>query len=133
VDFIGVPAGSRQYSQAPVYVDDAPRFEYRGLLVDTARHFLPVPHLLHVIDALSYNKLNLMHWHIVDSCAFPCGSQVYPQLAEKGAWDPTAIFSTADLANVVAYAKARGVRVLPEWDVPGHGDWGSGIPQIMGW
>ena len=77
-------SGARQYSQAPVYVDDAPRFQYRGLLVDTARHFLPVPHLLHVIDSLAYSKLNLLHWHIVDSQSFPCGSDVYPQLAEKG-------------------------------------------------
>jgi hypothetical protein len=70
--------------------------------------------------------------HIVDSQSFPCGSDTYPQLAAKGAYAPAAIYSPADLRTAVAYAKARGVRILPEWDVPGHGAWGAGIPSIMG-
>ena len=132
LDIYGVSPAARVIAQAPILVDDAPRFEYRGLLIDSARHFLPVAAIKRTVDALAYSKLNLLHWHIVDSSAFPCGSRVYPQLAAKGAYDPSAVYSVEDLADVVAYAKARGVRVLPEWDVPGHGKWGAGIPEIMG-
>jgi hexosaminidase len=114
-----------------VFVVDAPRFPYRGLLVDSARHFLPVSQLLHTIDSLAQNHLNVLHWHIVDSSAFPCGSATFPALAAAGAYDPSAVYSVADLRAVVAYGKARGVRVLPEWDVPGHGKWG-GVPGVMG-
>jgi hypothetical protein len=132
VDFFNVPAGVRQISQAPVLVEDAPRYPYRGLLIDTSRHFHPLPQILHVIDGLAYNKMNLLHWHIVDEQSFPCGSKTYPQLAAKGAYAPNAIYSPDDLRTVVQYGKARGIRILPEWDVPGHGAWGAGIPQIMG-
>jgi hypothetical protein len=125
LDVFGVAPTARVISSAPVLVDDAPRFPYRGLLVDSARHFLPVAQLLHTIDALALSKLNVMHWHIVDSSAFPCGSVTYPELAAAGAYDPSAVYSVADLAAVVAYGKSRGVRVLPEWDVPGHGRWGA--------
>ena len=131
LDVFGVDAGTRRISFAPVYVADAPRFAYRGLLIDSARHFLPVAQILHTIDALAYSKLNVLHWHLVDSQAFPCGSATYPALAQRGAYDPAAVYSPDDLRAVAAYGLARGVRVLPEWDVPGHGDW-SGVPNVMG-
>jgi hypothetical protein len=132
VDLFGVAPGVKQISQAPIVIVDEPRFPYRGLLIDTSRHFQPVAQILHVIDGLALSKMNLLHWHIVDSQSFPCGSDTYPQLAAKGAWAPNAVYSPADLRAVVAYAKARGIRILPEWDVPGHGSWGAGIPEIMG-
>jgi hexosaminidase len=127
-----VAPGSRTISQQlPVFIDDRPRFPYRGLLVDSGRHFLPVAQLLHTIDAMAYSKLNVLHWHIVDDTSFPCGSDAYPALAAKGAYDPTAVYTPDDLRAVVAYGLARGVRILPEWDIPGHGDWG-GVPGVMG-
>ena len=132
LDITGVATTTRQISSAPVLVTDAPRFAYRGLLIDTSRHFLPVAHIKHVIDALALCKLNVLHWHVVDSISFPCGSRTHPELAEKGAFDPSAIYSVSDLAAVVAYAKDRGVRILAEWDLPGHGSWGKGIPEMMG-
>jgi hexosaminidase len=131
LDLYGVATTARQISHAPVHVSDAPRFSYRGLLIDSGRHFLPVASIKAVIDAMAYNKLNVLHWHIVDASAFPCGSVAFPELAAQGAYDPSAIYSVEDLADVVAYAKARAVRVLPEWDVPGHGRWGA-VPGIMG-
>ena len=131
LDLYGVATTARQISHAPIHVSDAPRFSYRGLLIDSGRHFLPVASIKAVIDAMAYNKLNVLHWHIVDASAFPCGSVAFPELAAEGAYDPSAIYSVADLADVVAYAKARAVRVLPEWDVPGHGRWGA-VPGIMG-
>jgi hypothetical protein len=131
LDLFGVAAGTRRISFAPILVTDAPRFSYRGLLVDTSRHFLPVSQLLHTIDALAYSKLNVMHWHLVDAQSFPCGSDTYPELAAKGAYDPAAIYSPDDLRAVVSYGLERGVRIVPEWDLPGHGDWG-GVPGVMG-
>jgi hexosaminidase len=100
----------------PIFVKDAPRFGYRGLLVDTGRHFLPVSFLKTVIDGLEMNKLNVLHWHLVDAQSFPCGSSTFPELAEKGAYSyPAAAYSTDDLKALVAYAKERGVRIMPEW------------------
>mmetsp|Transcript_65468 Transcript_65468/g.128503 ORF Transcript_65468/g.128503 Transcript_65468/m.128503 type:complete len:333 (+) Transcript_65468:1-999(+) len=77
-------------------------------------------------------KLNVLHWHLSDSESFPSPSVVYPLLNEKGAWlYPEAAYSVDDLKEVVAYAMERGVRVMPEWDVPGHGSWGFGYPEVM--
>jgi hexosaminidase len=131
LDLFGVDPATRRISFAPVYVTDAPRFAYRGVLIDSSRHFLPVSQILHTIDALAYNKLNVLHWHIVDSISFPCGSDTYPAFAQHAAYDPAAIYSPAQLRAVVAYGLERGVRVLPEWDLPGHGDW-SGVEGMMG-
>ena len=113
-------------------IKDALRFPFRGLLVDSARHFLPVPFLKRILDVMSLGRYNVLHWHLVDSQAFPVRSDLYPELAEKGAYDPLATYSKADLRAVVAYAKSRGVRVMPEFDVPGHGSWGAGRPELMG-
>ena len=119
-------------SNAPVAIDDRPRFGYRGLLIDTGRHFLPVAFIKRVIDGLHASKLNLLHWHLVDSQSFPCGSETFPELAAAGAFAPAAAYAPDDLREIVAYARARGVRVMPEWDVPGHGSWGFGKPEVMG-
>lgn len=94
-------------ANAPISIDDGPRFGYRGLLVDTARHFLPMDHLKHVVDGLSASKLNVMHWHIVDAQSFAYGSTKFPQLAEKGAYSSQAIFSPAAIADLVQYAKSE--------------------------
>ena len=115
----------------PVAIEDRPRFGYRGLLVDTGRHFLPLSFLKHVVDGLAANKLNVMHWHIVDFQSWPCNSSTFPALAGKGAYSPAAVFSPADMRELVAYAKARGVRVMPEWDVPGHSAIGYAFPELM--
>eukprot|EP00658_Telonema_sp_P-2_P012592 TRINITY_DN14793_c0_g1_i4.p1 TRINITY_DN14793_c0_g1~~TRINITY_DN14793_c0_g1_i4.p1 ORF type:complete len:507 (+),score=93.20 TRINITY_DN14793_c0_g1_i4:154-1674(+) len=121
-----------QIDNTPVEIWDMPRFGYRGLLVDTGRHWLPVEFLKRVVDGLHANKLNLLHWHLVDSQSFACGSTKFPQLAEKGAFSKEAIYSPDDMRSVVEYARLRGVRVMPEWDMPGHGAWGKGMPSIMG-
>jgi hexosaminidase len=116
----------------PLIIEDKPRFSYRGLMIDSGRHFLPVATIKRAIDGIHMNRMNVLHWHIVDMQSFPCGSDKYPQLAEKGAYSSNAVYSTSDMRDIVAYGKARGVRIMPEWDIPGHGSWGKGMPEIMG-
>ena len=73
---------------APWLVTDAPRFKHREVLVDSARHFEPVRTLQLLIDSLTYAKVNVVHWHIVDSQSFPFDSPTYPALGAKGAFSP---------------------------------------------
>lgn len=116
---------------SPWIVSDAPRFPHRGILVDTSRHFLPVATLKIIIDSLTYAKFNTMHWHIVDAIAFPFDSKTYPQLAKYGAYSNEERFTEADVAEVVEYARERGIRVMVELDTPGHsGAMCFGMPEI---
>lgn len=119
-------------------INDAPIFHHRGMLVDTARHFLPVPTLYAILDALTYNKFNVFHWHIVDDQSFPYVSMAFPSLSNQGAYghpNPTFIashtYSRSDVQNVLNYARLRGIRVIAEFDTPGHSlSWGS-IPGLL--
>ena len=114
---------------APWAIADAPRFPHRGLLLDTSRHFLPVPALLRSLDAMAASKLNVLHWHIVDAQSFPFGSEAVPSLPTHGAYPSRRgrlTYSLKDVAAVAAHAEARGIRVLPEFDAPGHAyAWGG--------
>lgn len=102
----------------PLAISDAPRFTWRGMLIDTSRHFQPLVTIYHVIDSLVLAKANVLHWHIVDWQAWPVESAAYP-LLWSAAWSPDERYTLEDLAAVVAYAAARGVRVVPEFDTPG--------------
>lgn len=99
---------------------DAPQYMYRGLLVDTARHFLPVNVLLAVLDGMAIEKFNVLHWHSVDDQAFPMPSPTLPALETFGPYSPGLSYSQADVTRVVNYAKYRGIRVVVEMDTPGH-------------
>lgn len=101
-------------------VEDKPRYGFRGLMVDTARHFLPVPMLLAVLDGMAYEKLNVLHWHAVDDQSFPLEVLTLPKLAKQAAFTPTHIYSRSDISRVVAYGRERGIRVVLEVDTPGH-------------
>ena len=80
------------------------------------------------IDAMSYAKFNVLHWHIVDGVAFPYESAALPSMSKEGAYSPKHVYSIADVKALVAYAMSRGVRVIPEFDTPGHVSRGSRIP-----
>jgi hexosaminidase len=99
-------------------IQDAPRFAWRGLLVDAARHFLPVPVVKRNLDAMAAVKLNVLHWHLSDDQGWRVESRLFPRLhTVAGA---TGYYTQAEVREVVRYAAQRGIRVVPEFDLPGH-------------
>jgi len=117
--------------QAPWHVADAPRFKHREVLVDSSRHFEPVQTLKNLIDSLTYAKINVVHWHIVDSQSFPFDSPAFPSLGQKGAYSPQERYTILDVADVIEFARQRGVRVMIEIDNPGHAaSWCLGHPEV---
>jgi len=117
--------------EAPVTIQDFPRYSHRGLLVDTSRHFQPVPVLKLLVDSLSYAKLNVLHWHVVDSQSFPFESKSWPELWNGGSYSYYERYSQDDISEIVEYSRLRNVRVMIEFDTPGHAaSWCDGYPQI---
>jgi hexosaminidase len=98
-------------------IDDAPRFVWRGVMIDVARHFMSIPTLKRQIDAMELVKLNVLHLHLSDNQGFRIESRLYPKLHEGSSPD---FYSQADIQDLVSYAADRGVRTVPEFDVPGH-------------
>eukprot|EP01112_Ceratiomyxa_fruticulosa_P009797 TRINITY_DN2571_c0_g1_i1.p1 TRINITY_DN2571_c0_g1~~TRINITY_DN2571_c0_g1_i1.p1 ORF type:complete len:599 (-),score=91.60 TRINITY_DN2571_c0_g1_i1:147-1943(-) len=114
----------------PVQISDFPRFGWRGILLDTGRHYFPVSTILRTLDAMSYHKMNVLHWHMVDGDSFAFQSTTWPTLSEA-AYTPASIYTHSDITNIVNYARFRGIRVIPEFDMPGHSaSWGVGLPGV---
>ena len=109
-------------------VNDSPAFSYRGLMLDTSRNFFPVADIKRTIDGMSGSKLNILHWHITDSQAFPIVIESLPNMHFYGAYSPEKVYYRTDIQELVEYGRVRGVKIIPELDAPahvGHGwDWG---------
>ncbi|KAG6872266.1 hypothetical protein C0995_011403 [Termitomyces sp. Mi166 len=112
--------GTTYTLQAPFDIVDSPAFPYRGLMLDTARNYFPVEDIKRTLDAMSWVKINTFHWHVVDSQSFPLVVPGYTELSEKGAYSSAQVYTPADVKEIVAYAAARGIDVMPEIDTPGH-------------
>lgn len=111
-----------------VHIEDAPRFPWRGLLVDAGRHFMPVPVIERTLDGMAAVKLNVLHWHLSEDQGFRVESRRYPRLQELGS--DSLFYTQEQIRHVVAYARDRGIRVVPEFDMPGHSQaWFVGYPQ----
>ncbi len=108
-------------------IHDSPRFSWRGSLLDAGRHFFPVPFVERYVDLLSRYKLNVLHWHLTEDQGWRLAIRRYPRLTEVGAWrtEPDGMryggfYSQEEVRHVVAYARRRGVTVVPEIEMPGH-------------
>ncbi len=115
---------------APVVtIQDKPRFPWRGLMIDSARHFIPLDVIRRNLDGMEAVKMNVFHWHLSENQGFRVESRKYPKLHELGS---DALYYTQDeIRDVIAYARDRGVRVVPEFDMPGHSTaWFVGHPEL---
>lgn len=118
-----------------MYISDNPRFTWRGLMLDPARHFLSVGEINRTIDAMAQNKLNALHLHLTDGESFTVNTEAWPSfslLSQKGAYAPQLSYTPADLGAIVSHARLRGVRVIPEFDLPAHmASWAQGYPSLI--
>ncbi|KAI0345602.1 N-acetylhexosaminidase [Trametopsis cervina] len=112
--------GTSYTLEAPISIDDAPAFPYRGLMLDTARNFFPVSDIKRTLDAMSWAKMNQFHWHVTDSQSFPLEIPGFTEVATKGAYSSSFVYSAKDVQDIVSYAAARGIDVIAEIDTPGH-------------
>lgn len=124
-----VSPASPGFSVPAVVIHDEPRFEWRGLSLDVSRHFMPVDEVERTIDGLAAVKLNVFHWHLSDDQGFRIESKRYPRLQQYGS--DGMFYTQAQVREVIAYARERGVRVVPEFDMPGHAtSWFAGYPKL---
>ncbi|KAJ1959553.1 Glucosamine-6-phosphate isomerase (Glucosamine-6-phosphate deaminase) (GNPDA) (GlcN6P deaminase) [Dipsacomyces acuminosporus] len=125
-------SGRKIIKNAPLKISDEPKFAHRGVLLDTSRNFYHLDAILRTLDAMAYNKLNVLHWHVVDAFSWPIESKIHPELVEKGAYSPDMRYTYEDVKKIITYAKNRAIRVMPEFDMPGHSYVvGEAHPEIM--
>jgi hexosaminidase len=112
-----------------VAIEDKPRFPWRGLMIDSGRHFIPVDVIKRNLDAMAAVKLNVFHWHLSENQGFRVESKRFPKLHGMGS---DGLYYTQDQVHaIIAYARDRGIRVVPEFDMPGHSTaWFVGYPEL---
>ncbi|XP_049876930.1 beta-hexosaminidase subunit beta-like [Pectinophora gossypiella] len=111
---------------------DHPQYSHRGIMVDTSRHYLSLNTMYKLLDTMSTNKMNVLHWHLVDDQSFPYKSKKFPELSKEGAYYPTMTYKKSAIRKIFRYARRRGIRIFPEIDTPGHvTSWGLSHPEIM--
>ena len=112
-----------------VEMNDKPRFPWRGLLIDVARHFQTMEVLKRNLDALAAVKMNVFHWHLTEDQGFRVESKKFPKLHQLGS--DGNYYTQEQVKEIIAYARDRGIRVVPEFDIPGHStSWLVGHPEL---
>jgi hexosaminidase len=118
--------GTHEWSAPCVTIEDMPRFGWRGLMLDSSRHFQEKEFIEHLLDVMAYHKLNRFHWHLIDANGWRLEIKRYPELAKKGSWRGTDArsdsgwYTQEDVREIVAYAKRRHIMVIPEIEMPAH-------------
>jgi hexosaminidase len=124
-----VDIDSESFYFPAVNIQDRPRFPWRGLMIDAARHWQPVEAIKRNLDGMAAVKLNVFHWHLSEDQGFRVESKKFPKL--QGLGSDGLYYTQAQLREVVAYARERGIRVVPEFDMPGHTtSWFPGYPML---
>jgi hexosaminidase len=122
-------ADDQGYYFSGAEITDAPRFVWRGLLLDVARHWLPIDVVKRNLDAMAAVKMNVLHLHLTEDQGFRIESKIYPKLHLLGSDGD--YYTHDEIKIIVAYAAARGIRVIPEFDIPGHTtSWFVGYPEL---
>jgi len=110
-------------------IQDQPRFPWRGLMIDSARHFIPMDVIRRNIDGMEAVKMNVFHWHLSENQGFRVESKKYPKLHELGS--DSLYYTQDEIRDLIAYARDRGIRVVAEFDMPGHSTaWFVGHPEL---
>jgi hexosaminidase len=124
-----VQTTSAGFAVTAVSIEDGPRFPWRGLMIDVGRHFIPLEVLKRNLDGMAAVKLNVFHWHLSENQGFRIESKKFPKLQSMGS---DGLYYTQDeVRGVIAYARERGIRVVPEFDMPGHATaWFVGYPAL---
>jgi hexosaminidase len=123
------PAAAGGFDAPAIHIEDRPRFPWRGLMLDVSRHWMPLAVIERNLDAMAAVKLNVFHWHLSDDQGFRAESKLYPKL--QGGGSDGHFFTQEQMRHVVAYASDRGIRVIPEFDIPGHTtSWFPGYPEL---
>ena len=124
-----VETGPNGFFVPAVTIKDQPRFAWRGLLIDVGRHYIPVDVLKRNIDGMAAVKMNVLHLHLSDNEGFRVESKKFPKLHEMGS--DGLYYTQSEIRDLVVYARDRGIRVVPEFDMPAHSrSWFVGYPEL---
>lgn len=124
-----VDADRNGYFLPGVQIQDQPRFPWRGLMIDVARHFQTMEVLKRNLDGMAAVKLNVFHWHLTEDQGFRVESKKFPKLHQMGS--DGNYYTQDQVKEIIAYARERGIRVIPEFDIPGHSSsWLVGYPEL---
>jgi hexosaminidase len=117
------------FAMPAVSIQDQPRFQWRGLMIDVSRHFIPLSVVKRNLDGMEAVKLNVFHWHLSDNEGFRVESRKFSKLQEDGS--DGQYYTQEEIRDLIAYARDRGIRVVPEFDMPGHSTaWFVGYPEL---
>jgi hexosaminidase len=124
-----VEPGTAAFDLPVVTINDQPRFPWRGIMFDVGRHFIPLDVLRRNVDGMEAVKMNVFHWHLSENQGFRIESKKFPKLHEQGS--DNLYYTQDEVRDFIAYARERGIRVVPEFDMPGHSTaWFVGYPDL---